>query len=181
MSLDLAKLQKVRQRGGKTIAQCPACNETGGDTGGEHLVIDAHGRFACVVHPGKSGREHRSKIFRWVGKRPSGSIAIFPTFSNENPQKPLKTGVLGRLGRGKNPYAYKEKINNGNIYKDNKHPVLDVLTDDIKKGVLPVLEQTPREPSEPPASVRTVVNVHVMPPGALCRICWNKRGRFMPL
>lgn len=63
MSLDPAKLQNLRVQGGKTIARCPACAEKGMDEKGEHLVIQASGRFGCVVHPGAAGKAHRQRIF----------------------------------------------------------------------------------------------------------------------
>lgn len=72
MSLDIAKLEKVREEGGKTIARCPACAERGMDTKGEHLVIRADGRFGCVVNPGDGGKAHRQRIFALVGKRTKG-------------------------------------------------------------------------------------------------------------
>ena len=68
MSLDLSRLENVRQRGGKTIARCPACAEEGHDKKSEHLVIMADGRFGCVVHPGEGGRGHRRQIFALVGE-----------------------------------------------------------------------------------------------------------------
>lgn len=69
MSLDLAKLQNVREQGGKTIARCPACAERGMDETGEHLIIQADGRFGCVVHPGATGKPHRQRIAKLVGTR----------------------------------------------------------------------------------------------------------------
>ena len=67
MSLDLSKLQNVREQGGKTIARCPACAEAGMDETGEHLVIQADARFGCVVHPGAGGKPHRQRIAKLVG------------------------------------------------------------------------------------------------------------------
>ena len=69
MSLDLSKLQNVREQGGKTIARCPACAERGMDETGEHLIIQADGRFGCVVHPGAAGKPHRQRIAKLVGTR----------------------------------------------------------------------------------------------------------------
>lgn len=69
MSLDLAKLKNVHEQGGKTIARCPACAEVGMDETGEHLVIQADGRFGCVVHPGPTGKPHRQRIAKLVGAR----------------------------------------------------------------------------------------------------------------
>ena len=69
MSLDLARLQNVREQGGKTIARCPACAERGMDETGEHLIIQPDGRFGCVVHPGPAGKPHRQRIAKLVGAR----------------------------------------------------------------------------------------------------------------
>ena len=68
MSLDITKLEKVKERGGKVTARCPACAEGGNDTTGNHLSIDAEGRFACIMFPGNEGKEHRSRIAQIAGK-----------------------------------------------------------------------------------------------------------------
>src|ERR1017187_10163847 len=66
MSLDVSKLEKVRQlASGMIQAQCPACAEGGGDRKGQHLRIYPDGRFGCCVFP-KDG-EHRKRIFALVG------------------------------------------------------------------------------------------------------------------
>lgn len=65
--IDIAKLENVRERGGKTIARCPACAEDGGDKTGNHLVIFEEGRFGCAAFPGDP--EHRKRIYALVGKR----------------------------------------------------------------------------------------------------------------
>ncbi len=69
MSLDFAKLHNVREHGSKIIARCPACAEAGMDETGEHLVIQADGRFGCVVHPGPGGKPHRQRIAKLAGTR----------------------------------------------------------------------------------------------------------------
>lgn len=69
MSLDLARLENVREQGGKTIARCPACAEKGMDETGEHLIIQPDGRFGCVVHPGPEGKPHRQRIAKLAGAR----------------------------------------------------------------------------------------------------------------
>ena len=88
MSLDISKLENVRKRGGKVIARCPACAEAGHDQKGEHLVINADGRFGCVVYPGDSAdaKEHRKRIFALCGDREIKPLAVHPS-------------GLGRLGR----------------------------------------------------------------------------------
>jgi 5S rRNA maturation endonuclease (ribonuclease M5) len=69
MSLNIARLNNVHPRGNETIAECPACAETGGDTSGDHLFIDASGKFGCVNNPGAAGVEHRKRIFALVGEK----------------------------------------------------------------------------------------------------------------
>lgn len=63
--LDLAKLEKPRKRGSKTIAACPACRAAGGDKQGNHLVIYDNGKFGCAAHEGDSA--HRKEIFAMIG------------------------------------------------------------------------------------------------------------------
>ena len=66
MSLDVTKLEKVRElAGGIVQARCPACAEGGHDQSGEHLRIYPDGRFGCCVHP-KDG-EHRKRIWALAG------------------------------------------------------------------------------------------------------------------
>jgi len=75
MSLDAAKLEKVRElAGGIVQARCPACAEGGGDRKGEHLRIYPDGRYGCCVHP-KDG-EHRKRIFALAGVRKPGSLTL---------------------------------------------------------------------------------------------------------
>ncbi len=45
MGLDLSQLKHVKNLGSKVIARCPACAEKGKDRKGEHLFIEAGGRF----------------------------------------------------------------------------------------------------------------------------------------
>ena len=75
MSLDVAKLEKVRElAGGIVQARCPACAEGGGDRKGEHLRIYPDGRYGCCVHP-KDG-EHRKRIFALAGVRKAGTFTL---------------------------------------------------------------------------------------------------------
>lgn len=75
MSLDVAKLEKVRElAGGIVQARCPACAESGGDRKGEHLRIYPDGRYGCCVHP-KDG-EHRKRIFALAGVRKPGTFTL---------------------------------------------------------------------------------------------------------
>ena len=75
MSLNVAKLEKVRELGGGIVqARCPACAEGDNDRSGEHLRIYPDGRFGCCVHP-KDG-EHRKRIFALVGVRKPGTFTL---------------------------------------------------------------------------------------------------------
>lgn len=68
MSLDVAKLERVRElAGGIVQARCPACAEGGHDRTGEHLRIYPDGRFGCCLNP-KDG-EHRKRIFALAGDK----------------------------------------------------------------------------------------------------------------
>ena len=76
--LDLDKLEKVHERGGKYIARCPACAEGGNDRKGEHLFIASDGRFGCVQFPGSDGEQHRKRIFELVGSNGNASLKTRP-------------------------------------------------------------------------------------------------------
>lgn len=65
MALMLNKLERVRKRGQRVHARCPACAEAGGDTHGQHLAIDEQGRFGCAAHPGDNS--HRRRIWELAG------------------------------------------------------------------------------------------------------------------
>jgi hypothetical protein len=71
----------VHERGGKTVARCPACAEAGGDRKGEHLFLKADGRFGCVQFPGADGEAHRKRIFELAGipKQKTMRGATWPT------------------------------------------------------------------------------------------------------
>ena len=75
MSLDTAKLEKVRElAGGIVQARCPACAEGGGDRKGEHLRVYPDGRYGCCVHP-KDG-QHRKRIFALAGDKKPGTFSL---------------------------------------------------------------------------------------------------------
>ena len=75
MSLDTARLEKVRElAGGVVQARCPACAEGGGDRKGEHLRVYPDGRYGCCVHP-KDG-QHRKRIFALAGDKRPGSFSL---------------------------------------------------------------------------------------------------------
>ncbi len=97
MSLDLAKLEKVRPlANGSVEARCPACAEGGHDRKGEHLLIKPDGRFGCCANP--KDREHRKRIFALAGDMSPRNIKIKPAAVKvANPA--VISGILGRLGR----------------------------------------------------------------------------------
>jgi hypothetical protein len=99
MSLNIEKLENPRLRGGKKTYRCPACAEAGGDTKGEHLIVNDNGSFGCVVYP--KNYEHRKRIFALVGDRALKTLIIRSTSTRKlvSEPKPLKTGIWGRLGR----------------------------------------------------------------------------------
>lgn len=75
MSLDVRRLEKVRERAGGIVqARCPACAAEGGDRAGEHLRIYPDGRFGCCVHPKDS--EHRKSIFALAGDKTPRSFSV---------------------------------------------------------------------------------------------------------
>src|SRR5262245_27530414 len=113
MSLDISNLENVRVRGDKTTARCPACAEVGHDQNGEHLFINANGRFGCVVYPGNSieAKGHRKRIFALSGDREikplilrrmedtAASGRLGRQLRSHSDVAPIKTDLLGRLGR----------------------------------------------------------------------------------
>lgn len=74
LSLDPARLENVKpQPDGSIIAACPACRATGSDKTGNHLLIEASGKFGCAKNPGD--KAHRQEIFKLVGIKGSSSPA----------------------------------------------------------------------------------------------------------
>jgi hypothetical protein len=128
MSLDISKLEKVRIRGQKTTARCPACAESGGDNKGEHLIMNNQGQFGCVVHAGDGAdaKEHRRRIFALCGDRKPKPLVIHRTeemlasgrlgrsFQSHPENASLKTGLLGRLGRVFETHLETERARAGN-------------------------------------------------------------------
>jgi hypothetical protein len=94
LKLDLDLLQKRKDRGGKIIAQCPACSENGGDKSGEHLAVFADGRFACAALAGDSA--HRKRIFDLIGRVDYLPMAGQSLAGHSRPtRKPVE--LLGRI------------------------------------------------------------------------------------
>lgn len=136
------KLISLRMRGGKLIAQCPACAEDGGDRGQEHLFIAEDERFGCVANPGDHA--HRRHIFALVGDREERGAEVRSCAQIEG--KVCETGVLGRLGRVFYSLArthYKRtsphEIENGIPPKEFERPVPSVPSS---------IPEQPPEPSE---------------------------------
>jgi hypothetical protein len=102
MSLDMSRLENVKNKGNQTVARCPACAELGQDKKGNHLIINPDGRFACVRYPGESGREHRQIIFRLVGIREPIKKKVNIKLASQASQESLNikmNDVLGHIGR----------------------------------------------------------------------------------
>lgn len=79
MNLKHDRLQKVRKRGSRTFARCPACAELDRDRAGDNLVIFANGCFACAAFQGD--RAHARRIMELAGEEelPSpGARKAFP-------------------------------------------------------------------------------------------------------
>lgn len=150
MSLDIARLEKVRQVGGKTIARCPACAEDGNDEKGEHLVIMQDGRFGCVAHPGAAGKSHRQRIFALAGEahaRTRGACIVRvrrPATSNLRQIAGLLDGI-GRFGRVSATYARTREQNT--VHEGEMHT--DMFTHTRES------EKTPSKPSSPSNDIRT--------------------------
>jgi len=96
MSLDLSRLENVRQHGNKLTARCPACAEAGSDNGGDHLFINVSTeKWGCVVNQADAGDAHRDRIFELVGIRGHpGKAAGAPLLA---PQKPTTAKPGPRL------------------------------------------------------------------------------------
>lgn len=125
MSLDTSKLEKVKNKGSQVLAQCPACFESDHDHKGEHLWINAEGRFGCVLNPGDSGKAHRKRIFQLVGDKTqlrALKISDFQIEKVDGCQSPniLIPNVLGHLGHLFETYACKAKTNDMRSISDDK-------------------------------------------------------------
>jgi hypothetical protein len=155
MSLDISKLENVRTHGGKITARCPACAEAGHDQTRNHLNIRADGRFGCVVYPGGSAdaKEHRKRIFALCGDREIKPLAVRPSGlgrlgrvnQSQSAETPLKTGLLGRLGRVFETQLEREREpTHGENHNTDEHQ-----RNDCEKGVLAVLSDQTATPQRP--------------------------------
>jgi hypothetical protein len=94
MSLDLSRLEKPRMIGGRTIARCPACAETGNDSGADHLFINSDGKFGCILYQSTDGTKHRKRIFELAGivePRPHGEKPIWTALPSAPESAPFPT------------------------------------------------------------------------------------------
>jgi len=154
MSLDTTTLQNVRVRGAKTTARCPGCAEAGHDQKGEHLVINADDSFGCVVYPGDSAeaKEHRKRIFALCGDREIKPLIVrSPVLGrlgrvnrSQLVSQPLKTGLLGRLGR-----LFETHLDGDQRSKDDKTHSADYQLNECEKGVLSVPNHSSTPPDRP--------------------------------
>jgi len=158
MSLDISRLEKARQCGGKIIARCPACAEDGNDEKGEHLVIMPDGRFGCVAYPGAAGKSHRQRIFAMAGEahaRTRGACMVRvrrPVTSNLQQIAGLLDGI-GRFGRVSATYAHTRE--QSIVQMSEMHT--DMFTHTRES------EKTPSKPSSPSNTVPTL-NRRTPPP-----------------
>jgi hypothetical protein len=65
--IDVSRIEKGRKFGDSWVGRCPACAEAGLDKTGNHLRVWQDGKYACVVHPGKEGNQHRRRIWALLG------------------------------------------------------------------------------------------------------------------
>ena len=150
MSLDISRLKNVRTHGDKTTAGCPACAEAGHDQKGEHLVINADGSFGCVVYRGDSteAKAHRKRIFALCGDRQIKPLHVRRSDlgrlgrlnQSQSAGQPLKTGLLGRLGRVFQTHLEAEQIHGDR--EDRKAKKLN----DCERGVPGVPNMSGVEP-----------------------------------
>lgn len=107
MSLDLSKLEKVRELArGIMQARCPACAEGGHDRNGEHLRIYPDGRFGCCVSP--KDKAHRKHIFALVGdKTPRGqfTVRVCGKLPVKSGSRSVKNSLREFLGTFRTPFS----------------------------------------------------------------------------
>jgi hypothetical protein len=114
MSLDLSKLEKVRElAGGIVQARCPACAESGNDRSGEHLRIYPDGKFGCCVHP-KDG-DHRKRIWALAGVRKPGTFSLRLKTPSAMPAPMSVKAALTALNAGTLGTAKTESVSSGKM------------------------------------------------------------------
>lgn len=165
MSLDISRLENVRQSGGKTIARCPACAEDGKDEKGDHLVIMRDGRYGCVACPGAAGKSHRQRIFALAGQshcRTRGACMVRvrrPADCKLQDIAGLLDGI-GRFGRVSATYARAPE-------QSHLH------TDDMHTHMFTHMRESEKNPSKPssPSSITPDIDPETGFPiidGAIC-------------
>lgn len=90
MSLNLSKLEKVRERGGKLIARCPVCASQGGDSKAAHLFIGSDGGYECI-----RGCDTKA-IFALAGRK-DGFPKSGPCLTARPVPKPCRVNLLDRI------------------------------------------------------------------------------------
>ena len=150
MSLNIERLENVKNRDLRIVARCPACAEQGHDSKGNHLSVDKQGRFSCVIYPGEPGTSHRKRIFALVGikDRNGKSYAsqqnkmIKVKNVNGNHGNVIKSNVLGRLGRVNQTHAQKEEVDiKDSIYKKDFEKGVPSVPN-IEKEIIPISDET---------------------------------------
>lgn len=96
--LNLKKLNKVVQKDGKIVAQCPACAAAGADSTGNHLVVYPNGAYRCVAS--LDDAEHSNLIFKLVGQR-GGAVSHQLTIRRLEIGESEELMKVGHLGRQK--------------------------------------------------------------------------------
>ena len=141
MSLDVAKLEKVRELpGGIVQARCPACAEGGHDRTGEHLRIYPDGKFGCCVHPNDG--EHRKRIWALVGCKlhlsPANSVTLR---IKTTPAMPSLRSVKSVLTTAGTPGTGNFKSRG---YAREELPLaIEINGEELKESEIPVLAATP--------------------------------------
>jgi hypothetical protein len=110
--LDVLRLENVRRHDdGRIHAACPACRAAGSDKSGNHLLIQANGKFGCAARPNDG--EHRKEIFK---------LAHAPGLPIDNERKKIVATYDYYYERGNlrfqvvryTPKGFKQRRPNGN-------------------------------------------------------------------
>ncbi|QIF02436.1 DUF3987 domain-containing protein [Roseimicrobium sp. ORNL1] len=174
MPLNHKRLQKLRPRADKVIAQCPACNELGKDASGDHLVIFPDGRFACVVFSGSGvdAMEHRQRIFQLAGVGSNAAPAAPASVVRPQRVVPL-SWQKDHLRLERNPSAL-ERLAKWRAWEMNFCIML------ARNGLIGLYEGRICFPVHGPTG--EVIGRHVFAwPGEGPSRAWYKPGRNMPL
>lgn len=91
--INVNNLKNVVQKDGKIEAQCPACNQAGADSKGNHMVIYPDGSFGCVANPGD--KEHNKAILKLVGDKGARPLPQLQIRREDIPE----SKVLMKIGR----------------------------------------------------------------------------------